>query len=134
MAIESSALVGGVTSNKSYTGALSIAAGASGTYITIPAVTGQRARLDLLATQTGNDTGTTIQVNGVDVITSLNLKDSGTNVVGDFNIGAAVGSLTVRQHAGTLPYILAGVNESITVIKDTGSTAQIQWYSYSYLK
>ena len=119
-----------------FSGSLTLAAGASGTVISLTPPPGKKVRLSLLtASNTGNENGMTVNVDGVSVISSLILTDSrGTSVAGYFYIGglgAMGGSGTLSNGFGILN-LTSEADGSIQIIKDSGSTVQTLVYAYQY--
>lgn len=106
-----------------FSGALTIASGATGTVITLTAPAGKRVRLTSLS---GNDSTFTVNADGSAVITSIALSVAGQS-------GFAVGkhtSASVSPQAGLIDYIEAF--NTITVVKSAGNTANAINYSYAY--
>lgn len=109
-----------------FSGALQVAAGVTGTVITIPAPTnGKRIRLTGLV---GNDSTFTVNANGAAVISGLTLSTLNNGTVGHFCVG--VGSAGgVGQGVTGIPYIES--RTAITVLKSAGNTANIIYYSWA---
>lgn len=106
-----------------------IAPGASGTIITIPAVSGQRACITNLFVQgTGQESGITVMLGSNTIISGGNLDDNNAaRVVGTFTIGN-------RNAGADEPPVYADPNQAITVIKDAGNTVNTIAYSSKYVR
>lgn len=118
-----SLLPGGGFKPSFFSGALSVASGATGTIITLTAPAGKRVRLTSLS---GNDSTFTVNADGVSVVTALALSIAGQS-------GFAVGKHTAASNTaqpGLIDYIEAF--GTITVVKSAGSTANAVNYSYAY--
>tara|TARA_R110002096_G_scaffold757_1_gene4294 strand:+ start:797 stop:1192 length:396 start_codon:yes stop_codon:yes gene_type:complete len=110
-------------------GATQVLAGVSGNIITLTPPAGERVRLDQLFSGGGGttETGISITVGGVNVVTSLILGSENANVTGLFNVGQG----GIKSH-GTVSSILGAVNQVIVIIKDTGVTANTVSYGYEF--
>lgn len=109
-----------------FSGVLQVAAGVTGTVITIPApAAGKRVRLTGLI---GNDSTFTVNANGVAVVSGLALGTLNTSAVGSFAVGSGSGG-GASQGAGSIQYIES--RTAITVVKSAGNTANIIYYSYA---
>jgi len=117
---------GGSFSSDTSSGVLTVAGGASGNVIVIPANGGQ-VRLTSLYCATGADNGITITCGSRTVVTSLNLEDRSAALANpsDFVIGTS-SSTAINP----IKEILGRIGEDITVIKDAGSTGSIFYYSF----
>ena len=110
--------------SKFISGELLVSSGASGTIITLTPPAGQRVLLTRLGAS-ADESGITLAINGDNVVSSLTLAGEGTAVgVGEFIIGA--------YGTGSEPPILGKTDEAITVIKDTGTTANNISYNYQF--
>lgn len=137
MAIESSDLVGGGEFIPTFTSGTTILnSGASGNIITLTPPAGERVRLTALSTLGAvQEADITVQVAGVDAVTSKELGGSNLSVanrfiisnVGDPDIGTA-------DLAGVFPPITGKTDVVITVVKDSGSTIQALNYGFQFGK
>lgn len=115
-----------------FSGALRILAGATGTIITITAPVGKKVRLTALWS-TSDNADVSVLVNGSAVINALTLTKE-PNAIGAFAVGRVGlsdgnGSVIVGS-SSTIDYI-ESIN-TITVVKNTGSTVGSVFYSYAY--
>lgn len=108
------------------TGTLSIAAGSSGTLLTVSSTGGRKIRLTMLSVQlTGSEAGVSVTADGVAVLGPLTLA---TNLQssGSFSIGYGQDS-SGRPYNGNVQFIEA--NNTITITKASGSTAGTIYYA-----
>lgn len=109
-----------------FSGVLQVAAGVTGTVITIPAPTGgKRIRLTCLI---GNDSTFTVNANGAAVVTALALTTLNGSATGSFAVGSGSGGGSA-QGASVIQYIES--RTAITVVKSAGNTANIIYYSWA---
>lgn len=108
----------------------SIAASTSGDLATLTPPSGQRVRLNgLIAATATNETGITVLVGSTEVINSKAITNSADNATNSLFI--LNGSPTSVQ-ANCVPPLLGKVDEVIKIQKDTGSTANILFYSFQF--
>lgn len=122
---------GGAIANSFYSGTLQVASASSGNLVIITPPSGERVILNSLLFGS-NETG--ITVNGSltgDVISSLDYS-SNTQGSGTFAIAPFVSTSSAINNAGVTGPLTFEINEVVTVIKDSGSTGSIMYYSYSY--
>ena len=113
-----------------FSGTLQIATASSGTILAIPAPpAGQRIRLYGLAATTATEAGITVNANGAAVVTALTLSVGSGSSVGQFCVGVNL-SIGGLPSTNAIPFIDS--RTSITVVKVSGSTANIINYSYAY--
>lgn len=120
---------GGGFSPSFFSGSLNILAGAIGTIITITAPAGKKVRLTSLWSSSDNS-DMSVLVNGSAVVSSLILAKDPTTI-GSFTVGSV--GLAISPSVGssnTINYI-ESIN-TITVVKNTGSTVGTVFYSYAY--
>ena len=130
--VKLSTVAGGITGNiKFFSGSIAtVAPGASGAIITLTPPSGERIVLTCLATTGSAEGGVTVNVNGSPVITSKDLDSDTTTALDRFNVGAGSNG-SVFSYPGTLKEIVGGIDEVITVVKDTGNTTRTIAYSYA---
>lgn len=123
---------GGAVLTRAVTAYQQIASGVSGTILTLTPPAGQRVILEyLLRFSNGTESNITINLGGEPIITNGNLGDaSGTPVVGNFYIGDRT-TVAGNINASTSP-VIGGVNETLEVIKTSGTTGSIIAYSYKF--
>lgn len=110
-------------------GTLTIAAGASGTILTItPTSSLRRVRLTFLGMATSPEPGVTVRVAGNDVVDSKTLAAAAATQVNDGQF--AVG---IAEQGATL-FIQGALGETIEVVKDSGSTGNALLYGYEELE
>tara|TARA_R110000772_G_scaffold109646_4_gene212946 strand:- start:2244 stop:5306 length:3063 start_codon:yes stop_codon:yes gene_type:complete len=107
---------------------LEVAAGASGNVISIPAPpSGQRVMLEYLVSSGSPETGITVNSGATSIISSATLDDNvGSAGIGAFSIGVRTGAV------GDTSPVFSEIDETITVVKDTGTTVNPTKYSYRY--
>lgn len=108
-----------------FSGGLQIAAGASGTILTLTPPLGMRVRL--VGLNSTGEAGISVTADGNPVVTNLSLNN-GTGV-GGFAVGKATSSPSTGQ-AALLDFIDA--KSSIAITKVSGSTSVPILYSYAY--
>lgn len=115
-----------------FTGTLQAAAGASGDILTITPAAGKKVKLMGLASA-GVESGISVYRGTTKVINGKTLQNAAQNVaVGGFIIGHGMASGS-SAGGGTqvLSEVQGEVNEVIRVVKETGSTANITYYSFA---
>lgn len=126
-----SSLIGGagVSEVSFYSGSLQIPSGSSGDLVVITPPSGKRVVLNTLCG--GTETGMTVSGSSVgSVITSLTMNTT-SSAAGTFQIAAGSSTTTINNN-GYINQLVFGINEAVTITKDTGSTAIILYYSYAY--
>lgn len=126
-----SSLIGGagVSEVSFYSGSLQIPSGSSGNLVVITPPSGKRVVLNTLCG--GVEAGITVSGSSVGgVITSLTMSVA-TFAVGTFQIAAGSSTTTINNN-GYIDQLVFGINEAVTITKDTGSTANVLYYSYAY--
>lgn len=111
-----------------FTGAQTVASGASGDVLTITPPSGKSAVLAGLAADTLQETGVTITVGTRTFVSSKTLTSGIADSSGEFNIGSLSVTAT-SQNPGNIQMLIGRPDEVIRVTKDTGSTANIINYS-----
>lgn len=113
-------------------GLTSVSSGASGDIFTLTPPSGKRVILDFLYSS-ATETGITITVGGVDIISGLDLAAPSSNLAaGQFKVGnVSIGSS--QGGDSNIPSIITeNSNDTIVLTKDAGSTGSIITFSYRY--
>ena len=115
---------GGEFVTRFVSGALSVSSGVSGDFITITPPAGQKVKLNWL---TGVETGISVALDGVNIITLLTLTSGSPTSAPNFFIG----SDGTANATGTHRFIIGGVDEVLTVNKVAATTGTVR-YSYEF--
>jgi len=115
-------------------GLQTITSGASGTMVTLSPPSGQKVRLTALGmVATTTETGITVQVNSVDAVDSKVLVGTNATTANGFLIAPGIpNGIGASEVGSAYPPIVGGIDEDITIIKDTGSTAADIIYGYQF--
>jgi len=114
-----------------FSGQINLLSGLSGEFITLTPPAGQRVVLTgLSAISNGRETGITVKIAGVNVITSKELGGLNSNVDNAFVVNLYQSNQT--KTGAYCPAIVGGVDEVISVTKDAGSTSQDICYGYQF--
>ena len=113
-------------------GALQISLGVSGNIAVLTPPSGEVVRLTGLQAQSV-EAGISITAGSKTVVASLDLGTATTDV-GEFIIGYPTNAGYGSSDKGFIPYIEGGIDEVITIIKDTGNTLANMRYSYQFGK
>lgn len=103
-----------------------VAIGSSGTLVTLTPPQGQYVLLSFLTSTVAVEAGITINISSNSIASSIPLGN-GTS----FNFGSVIignyGSASTQSIRG-------GINETLTIVKDTGTTVNTLYYAYSFLE
>ena len=121
---------GGSFNTRFISGWQTVASGVTGDLITLTPPTGQKVKLVSLipATMVTAQSGISISVNGVDVITTKILGSNAT-VVNSFVIGFSDADGTAP---GRHPHVIGDIDEEIKVVKNAGTTSSLLQYAYEF--
>lgn len=119
---------GGGSVSKFVSGMLTIGSGVSGDIITLTPPAGQRVKLTHLSAS-APESGMTVQINAIDVLTSMQINTAQGYAVGSYTLGVVAGTSTLPSV--TSP-ITGNVGEVLVIQKDTGNTGSTIRYMYSF--
>lgn len=110
---------------------LETASGVTGDILVLTPPSGERVELVMLYNSSAIQSGISIKLDGIDVITEKDLDDGdGVAVIGAFTVGSRYGTSSSSPHV--TPSIIGGVDEVLTVTKNAGNTTQTQKYIYRF--
>lgn len=105
-----------------------VAIGSSGTLVTLTPPQGQYVLLSFLGSSVAFEAGITINISSNSIASSIPLGIiNGTS----FNFGSVI---IGNYSSASTQSIRGGINETITIVKDTGTTVNTLYYAYSFLE
>lgn len=125
---------GGLIRSFGFSGVQRIAAGSSGDILILSAPAGKYVRLDSLGVNNTNESGITITIDGNIVVDSLILEDATQSSTVDTFCVSQGGGISGINSASISLFASDLIGSTITISKDSGSTANFITYSRSYLE
>jgi len=115
-------------------GIVILSSGASGDIVTLTPPSGEAVKLLNLSTDSASkETVISVRISGVDAVTSKTLVGADSGLANEFFIGSGLNSNTsADEQAAQVPPIQGGIDEVITIVKDTGSTGTTIHYGYQF--
>jgi hypothetical protein len=124
---------GGILITKLISGGLTVSSGASGTLVSLTPPAGERVVITNLVSDTGGiEADLSVEVGGTAVISGGTLASG--NITGGSSFYVGINNTDTNGAANGILGITGGKNETIDIIKDSGTTSFDIHYQYMFGK